>query len=77
VTQQGIARPLRIKQWTIRYQTKIKWSSDLAARGFRPKWGGGRPVPGWEATRVRNQTEKYFARGFNTTIALVDCSGCN
>jgi hypothetical protein len=22
-------------------------------------------------------TEKYFARGFNTTIALVDCSGCN
>jgi hypothetical protein len=22
-------------------------------------------------------TEKYFARGFSTTIALVDCSGCN
>lgn len=25
----------------------------------------------------QNQTEKYFARGFSTTIALVDCSGCN
>lgn len=24
-----------------------------------------------------DQTEKYFARGFSTTTALVDCSGCN
>ena len=23
------------------------------------------------------QTEKYLARGFRTTMALVDCSGCN
>ena len=46
-------------------QTRIGFRNDEAAvqNGAGLAHGGCR------------QTEKYFARGFNTTMALVDCSG--
>ena len=57
-------------------EDKLQPSQPLFPTGGKTRRGWP-PFGGHDEGSARAYTEKYFARGFSTTIALVDCSGCN